>query len=261
MSRKHKNRIKGGEVKITSVGDGRVKCIYCGTKGHRDEITIDPDTNLERKTFHCLPRELTGSTEGIQAVCIHCTFTHRENLRKQFLEWFQDHTNLPVLVHWIQREEEWGRKYPPAMARVKKYKEMVQISDNKELVCSRCGRFHGQITQTSDLPNLRFDCANVSWVLGHHKTRKGVMSSLICGYCREVATQTVRTFFLGTTLKIVEDREEQQRQRRLANQPEPKKVELVTVIAPAVIRHEPLAPRIGGKNIWQGTGTYGKGPR
>lgn len=200
---------KDGQVTLSlQTQEGMVKCIYCGTVGHRDEITIDPDTNQERKTFHAIPRPLTGSTEAIQAVCIYCTFTHRQDLRKQFPDWFANHKNLPVYVHLLDQEIEWGKKYPPAMGRVNQYMEQLHIVPNSWQKCHKCGKTHGEVFMTSALPNLQFRCANVAWVLGFHQTLGEVMNHLICQDCRETKNQEgIRTFYLERTLDFLSEKE------------------------------------------------------
>ncbi|MCX6739917.1 MAG: hypothetical protein NTZ49_01665 [Candidatus Parcubacteria bacterium] len=200
---------KNGQVmQDLQTQEGMVRCVYCNTVGHRDEITIDPDTDAVRKTFHALPRPLSGSTEGIQAVCIYCTFTHRQDLRKQFPEWFTTHKNLPVYVHLLEQEIEWGKKYPPAMKRVNQYMEQLHIVPNSWQKCHKCGKTHGEVFMTSFLPNLQFRCANVAWVLGFHQTLAEVMEHLICQDCRETKNQEgIRTFYLERTLDFLSEKE------------------------------------------------------
>jgi hypothetical protein len=103
---KHNKRKQKGEGSVVLVQDEQVKCGFCGHVGHKTEYVVT-DAGNDVPNWHCLPRVLSGSTEGIVPVCVPCAIKHDREFKqdKRFSVWFAKHDRLPFLAKTVEMEQ------------------------------------------------------------------------------------------------------------------------------------------------------------
>jgi len=225
MSKKKK------QVIVVQVKDKQVKCNYCGHVGHKDEIVVTMgDKNVSN--WHCLPRELSGSIDGIVPVCVPCACAHEEEFLKEFPKWFARHDRLPFLSTTIEMEHEYFRQWLMQSEKMGSFVQEYGIQPDEGRVCMNCKRHHGQVWEREHFPRLNLRMTLVNFVLGFHRPREVIMAHLLCNDCKPLSQGKDQIFFYDTTMKVLEQREE--RQAYLDRLPGPEKIEPAKVTLKAI---------------------------
>lgn len=203
-----------------------VTCIFCQRSGDPNEfyVIVDPKGNIIKRIpeFSCYPELLSGRIDNMKVVCREDALIHREEIKREYPDHFRYHDRLPSVIETRKLEALFREKATPALFQAQNYMQLFNIWPDKSKVCSKCGRFHGQVYLEQGLPNVRFRVVVISFVeRGFYDSPQQVMSHLICRDCE--AENDVAVYGLDHTLKIIAGREEFVRQcRAAANRPQPR---------------------------------------
>lgn len=200
--KKNKGKKDKKQPVLVATDQSLVTCRYCHKSDKPETIVVDEyDSDKSRYFWHCLPQEF-GDQSPPKPVCLDCTFKHRQELKKQFPQWFRPgRQNLPVLIHTLERQRKWREqeqaKDTAAWQKAEEFKKRHGIDQDESKVCSGCGHFHGQLVQTGE---AYYTVVQVRWVNGFQRTKEAVMAQLLCDQCAKPARQKNRVFPLDKTL-------------------------------------------------------------
>jgi protein-arginine kinase activator protein McsA len=252
---------KKNRVPVTLVEPEQNKCGFCGHVGPKDEFVVDPETDQKYTNWHCLPRIISGNTDGFVAVCQPCAFKHSGQFRKDYPEWFQDHDRLPMLAKTLEMEQMFLTQWTNASQYMESFAQEHNIRTDESRKCKVCGRYHGEVYEREPFPRLNLRITLVNHVVGFHKPREVIMANLCCQDCIGQFRGKEQIFFFDQTMKVLERREKHE--AHIARLPGPEK------IVPARIDFKPVDPkylprdvRTGKKRPWgqatRFTGTHGR---